>query len=186
VQIIAYGLGSLAVGLAFTHSRARDRFICATLAVFWLWIGVVYHLRHFSVINPAAFGFGALFILQGVLLAWGAVKKAVVFAPQKTLAGACGALLVLYAMVVYPLLGSALGHGYPQAPMFGVTPCPTIIFTFGLLLWARPPVWAGIFVIPLMWSLIGFSAALLLNVREDFGLLTAGALTPLVLRSRHN
>jgi hypothetical protein len=66
------------------------------------------------------------------------MKGAVFFAPQKTLAGTCGALLVFYAMVIYPLLDSVLGHGSPQAPLFGVTPCPTTIFTFGLLWRDRP------------------------------------------------
>jgi hypothetical protein len=48
-------------------------------------------------------------------------------------------------MVVYPLLGIRFGHSYPRAPLFGVAPCPTTIFTFGLLLWATRSV-PGLFL----------------------------------------
>ena len=91
------------------------------------------------------------------------------------------AIAVAYAMVIYPLLGWAFGHVYPAAPVFGVAPCPTTIFTFGVLLLARPAAPAWLFVIPVIWSVIGGSAALLLGVREDFGLIAAGLAAILVL-----
>jgi hypothetical protein len=83
-------------------------------------------------------------------------------------------VLILYAMVVYPLLGAVFGHMYPAAPVFGVAPCPATIFTFGMLLWTvgRVPGW--LLIIPGAWSVIGLSAALNLGVPEDFGLLVAG------------
>jgi hypothetical protein len=76
-------------------------------------------------------------------------------------------------MLIYPVLGYLLGHGYPSSPCFGVAPCPTTIFTFGLLLWAdRPPRY--LVLLPLIWSIIGFFAAISLGIREDIGLLVAG------------
>ena len=84
-----------------------------------------------------------------------------------------GLALIVYAMVAYPLLGMAFGHGYPQAPMFGLVPCPTTIFTFGMLLLAARPkrllLW-----LPLVWSAIGFFAAVKFGICEDVGLLVAG------------
>ena len=99
-------------------------------------------------------------MVQGLLLLWvGTVRGRLVFAPDRTAATAIGALFVLYAMVIYPVLGLALGHGYPSAPMFGVAPCPLTIFTLGLLLWAnadaRLP--KGLLVVPVLWSLLGVS-----------------------------
>jgi hypothetical protein len=58
--------------------------------------------------------------------------------------------------------------------MFGVAPCPTTIFTFGLLLWANKPVPVYILVIPLIWSIIGTMAAVSLQVPQDYGLGIAG------------
>jgi hypothetical protein len=58
--------------------------------------------------------------------------------------------------------------------MFGVAPCPTTIFTFGLLLWAKKPIPAYILVILLIWSIIGTMAAVSLQVPQDYGLGIAG------------
>jgi hypothetical protein len=89
-------------------------------------------------------------------------------------------------MLGYPLLGSAFGHLYPVSPVFGVAPCPTVIFTFGLLLWSTARVPGYVLVIPFLWSLLGFSAAVSLGMREDYGLVVAGLLGTalLLLRGR--
>jgi hypothetical protein len=66
------------------------------------------------------------------------------------------------------------------APMFGLVPCPTTIFTFGMLLLAARPkrllLW-----LPLVWSVIGFFAAVKFGIREDVGLLIAGIVTAVIL-----
>jgi hypothetical protein len=51
LHIVAYLLGLAAVVLAITRIRYSDRIISGTLAVFWLWIGLVYHLGYFRTIN---------------------------------------------------------------------------------------------------------------------------------------
>lgn len=90
-----------------------------------------------------------------------------------------------YATLVYPLLGWWAGHSYPQMPMFGVTPCPVTIFTFGLLLLAQPTVPRWVLVVPFAWSLMGGSAAFLLQVPQDWFLLLSGlAVIPIVMRDR--
>jgi len=80
-------------------------------------------------------------------------------------------------MIGYPLLGYFLGHIYPASPCFGVAPCPTTIFTFGLLLLTVKRVPKYLLIIPLIWSFIGFTAALKLGIKEDIGLLIAGVAT---------
>jgi hypothetical protein len=84
-------------------------------------------------------------------------------------------------MVVYPVIGTLLGHAYPQSPVFGVAPCPTTIFTFGLLLWTTAKVPKYVLVIPLLWSLLGVTAAFTLGIREDTGLLVAGVVGTILL-----
>jgi hypothetical protein len=94
--------------------------------------------------------------------------------------------LVVYAAAVYPLLGMWTGHRYPEMPMFGITPCPVTIFTFGLLLFTTTPVSRWLLVIPLLWSPVGGSAAILLGVSQDWLLLLSGVAAPLiVLRDRN-
>jgi len=82
-----------------------------------------------------------------------------------------GAALVLYAMIAYPLIGLLLGRRSVGLPWFGVTPRPT---TFGVLLCAEARRRLLVLVIPPLWSIIGGSAAILLQVPQDYGLIAAG------------
>jgi uncharacterized protein DUF6064 len=67
------------------------------------------------------------------------------------------------------LLGGLHGMPFPEC-----LSCPTTILTIGLLMAARPmPVVTAI--IPIIWSLIGGSAAILFGVSADLMLLVAGA-----------
>jgi len=74
------------------------------------------------------------------------------------------------------VLGYNLGHVYPYSPTFGL-PCPTTIFTFGILLFTNEKMPVHLLIIPLLWSVIGFTAAINLIIYEDTGLLIAGLTT---------
>lgn len=175
IQVGAYQLGGLAVALLFWRPQAADRVIAGILGAMWLWTGIAYHAMFFSAINQAAYLFAALFVIQaGFLIYAGVYRGRIRFGLRSGLATWAGLALVAYAAIVYPLIGMATGHLYPAMPMFGVTPCPVTIFTFGLLLLAAPPLSGWLLVIPFVWSLIGGSAAILLRVPQDWLLLVSG------------
>jgi hypothetical protein len=174
-QVLAYALalGTLAWVVA-RPSRAADRSLGLVLAALWVINGAGYHLGFFRDINGMAVAAGGLFLLQAAIFATLALRGRLAFAPRRDGWTAVGLLFVAYAVVLYPLLGLAFGHVYPRSPVFGVAPCPTTIFTFGVLLLAsrRVPGWA--LVVPLLWSFVGGSAAFVLGVREDLFLPLAG------------
>lgn len=147
----------------------------ALLAVHWAWSGLVYHLVFFRTINPVALWFAALFVLEAVLFAWlGVVRRRLTFQPAPGARRMLALILVAYALA-YPLLGLGLGLSYPRMPSFGV-PCPTTILTAGLLLVVdRRHVWA-LGVIPLLWTVVGGSAAFGLGIRADLMLVVGGLL----------
>lgn len=176
-QLIVYILGLIAVTLAFKRTKYSDKIILIILSVFWLCNGVFYHLTFFTKINKAAYLFGTLFVIQGILYFYYGLKNKVIFSPKRGIRRALGCVFIVYAAIIYPLLGYYLGHGYPYSPLLGVTPCPTTIFTFGLLLLANPAVGPGMTGIPLIWSLIGFNAALAFGIWEDTGLLASGLIS---------
>lgn len=171
-QIVAYLLGLLVVALALLDPRlGGGRIVAAALAAFWLWTGLVYHIVFFAKINFMAWAFGVLFVVQGLLFLWsGALRGRLRFRFAPAPHGWAGLALVAFAMVGYPLAGGLVGHGWPRAPVFGVTPCPTTIFTFGILLLAEPRIPLRLMIIPALWSLIGGTAALLLASPEDLAL----------------
>ena len=188
IQIAAYVLGAFSIASIFRRTRAADRVITGILAAMWLWTGVAYHALSFSAINSAAYIFAALFIIQGCYLVYaGVYRDQIRFGLRPILATGVGISLVAYAAIAYPLIGLAIGHRYPEMPMFGVTPCPVTIFTFGMLLLTVHPVPSWLFVVPFVWSLIGGSAAVLLNVPQDWLLLVSGVISSLLVffRDRH-
>lgn len=172
--LIAYALGFAALAFLVRPGTAADRITVAVLALMWFWTGAAYHWLSFAAINPAAKIFGASFILQAALFVYAGWKRQLVFGFVSGVRGAAGIALIIYAGVLYPLLGIWLGHHYPMLPMFGVTPCPVTIFTFGCLLLTKQPIPWWALVIPVLWSLIGGSAAFLLGVPQDWVLLFSG------------
>jgi hypothetical protein len=190
-QLVFYAAAAGVMVLVARSRKHGGRWISAVLALFWAWMGVVYHWAFFARINPAAFLFAALFLIQsGLFIREGVLRPGLSFrtadAPDGSDAsGTAGALLVGYALLGYPLVGHAAGHLFPAAPTFGL-PCPTTIFTFGVLLLADGRVPLRLLVIPVLWSLVGTVGAFSLGIPEDYGLSVAAvAATALLVRRRH-
>ena len=176
-QVVAYLAGAGAVWAIASRRRWAGHGVATILGTMWLWNGLAYHLTFFAPINPAAYGFAALFVLQGALFVGHSLMgDGLSFVKPFNGRSALGILLCAYAGLFYPTLGRLLGHVWPYAPMFGVAPCPTTIFTFGVLMLAVGPLPIWLVAIPVIWSAIGGTAAVLLNVPEDFGLLASGIL----------
>jgi hypothetical protein len=173
-QIVLFVSAIYIIYLTFSIQKYANRIISTILSFYWLWIGIVYHILFFTKINPAAYVFGIIFILQRILFfKLGFVDKKMEFEFTKNRKAYIGVLFVLYALIIYPVFGYIGGHMYPESPTFGL-PCPTVIYTFGILLWVKNKIPVYILVIPFIWSIIGISAAINLGIKEDFGLIVAG------------
>lgn len=184
LQWLLIALAVIVVMLAAHRTSGTARAAMIILAAIWLWTGVVYHLAFFSRINPAALVFGTAFVIEAALLLWfGLRRPAPAFVTTRGLESAAGWGLVIYALVAYPVLGHVVGHRYPASATFGL-PCPTTIFTLGVLLWMVPsPTWL-LLVIPLSWALIGTTAAFELGMLEDLGLAASAIVVIYVMLSR--
>ncbi|GAB4421737.1 MAG: DUF6064 family protein [Anaerolineae bacterium] len=184
MQGVIYALAIAALILALREIKYSNRIISAILAFLWLWMGLVYHWGYFSTINGAAYVFGGFFIIQsGLFLVAGTLKQKLWFRFHPNNYAIIGALFILYGLVIYPVLGYALEHRYPYTPTFGL-PCPTTIFTFGLLLWTDKKIPKYLLIIPVLWSILGLSAALQLGVWEDVMLVITGIATPMMIYYR--
>ena len=167
-QIALYAVAVAALFLAASGGRT-GRYISAILAFLWAWTALAYHAAFFREIHPAATLFAAAFLLQAGLFVWyGVLREQITFA-FRDLWAAVGAVFIAYALLLYPVLAAAFGQRYPQMPTFGL-PCPTTIFTIGMLLCARPAAPLPLWFIPVLWSVIATGAALSFGVREDFAL----------------
>lgn len=182
MSIITFLMGILIVYLAVR--KYSSRVISALLCFLWVWSGVVFFIIYYGSMDVEFLGMtlpsvwylgGFLFLVQSSLfLVLGVIKSSISFQVGQDWGSAVGALLVVYAMVVYPLVGVLTGISYPEYPIFGTAPCPVTIFSIGLLLWLDRKVPMIIAVIPFIWSLMGIMPVLVLNIWADVGLVLSG------------
>jgi hypothetical protein len=168
-------LGLAAVVLALAPRRGSGVAVSAILGALWAWIAVAYHLAFFARISPPAYGFAALSAAGAVVFIWvGVIRRSLAFKWVSDLKSAAGVTLIVFALALYPAWSTYAGHPYPELPTFGL-PCPTTIFTVGLLCFAVPPTPRSPLIVPLLWCLVGTQAAFLFGVWPDLGLIAAGA-----------
>jgi hypothetical protein len=174
LQLGLFLLALSAFGAMVVRRRGSDRVVSAILAGLWAWMAIVYHFIYFAPVNPAAPLFAAMFLAAAALFAWaGVVRGRLVFDGESRARRVVGHALITYALVGYPLLSLLLGRQFPELPTFGL-PCPTTIFTIGMLAFLSLPFPRYVLVLPIVWAFIGGQAALSLGVYEDIGLLVAG------------
>jgi hypothetical protein len=181
--VVALWLASAGtLALAWRDPARRSGMLSVFLGVLWLWNAVAYHAVFFTRINPAAWIFAAMFLIQAGLFSWAAAGGHIAYFSSTGWRHGVGLGLVAYALA-YPFLTMALGHRYPETPTFGV-PCPTAILTIGLLVSAGGRVPVILAIVPIVWGFIGGSAAALLGVPTDYALLGAAPLLAVTLVGR--
>jgi hypothetical protein len=176
VQIVAYVLAGFLLYFAVRPTGYSTRIIAAILGLFWLWTGFAFFLPYAVEYTPTYY-FSALFAFQGLLFLFHAVR------PKVDLSCACrrdvynisGLVLILYALIGYPLVATLAGRGYPEMATFAVTPCPLTVFTFGIFLLTDRHVPYHLLAIPLLWAIAG---VLWVNngMVEDVGLVLSGVM----------
>ena len=173
MQFVAYMLGLAAVYLALRKTPLSERGIPAILAFFWLWVALLFWLPSVLQGFTPGYFFVAIFLIQGLLFLNFAIRPRLHFRYQAGLQTWIGLGMVIYAMVGYPLVGLLVGHSYPRMPPFGLTPCPLVTFTFGLLLLSERKVPKVLLILPFFYSLSGF-IWVSIGMWEDIGMILSG------------
>jgi hypothetical protein len=178
MQLVWYASAAAMIGLAFWPRRRASQFICLLAAAYFAWVGIVF----FGVIDSGMTLWVVAFILEAILLlVAGIVRRDLVFAPRWNLSSVLGAVFMFYALVAYPIIEMLGGYPLRESPLFGLSPCVTVFFAFGLLLWARPPAPKYVLLLPLAWALQAASGNLAMGHVPDFPLILVGMITAGVL-----
>lgn len=181
-QILLSALALLALWLAARPTRWSSAAIAAILGLFWLWMGLSYHLLFFAAINPLAYLFSAVSVAGGFAFIWhGVIQRQLRFHLSLRGRGWIGLLLILFSLLIYPAWSLLAGHRYPAFPTFGL-PCPTTLFTIGMLAFLLPPYPRLPLIVPVLWCLVGAQAAVLLGVPQDAGLWVAAGFGVFLIR----
>lgn len=186
ITVLTYLLGLVAIYLVSRRSSQASKFVSSILGFLWLWSGIVLNILFYGPTDVEFLGMtmpgiwyfsGVLFIIQSLLfVVYGIVKNTLSFSLDISLYSIVGAVFVIYSMVIYPLVGLLTGYPYPKYPIFGSSPCPVTIFTFGLLLWTDRKVPLLVAIIPFIWGIMGMLPVLELSIYADIGLMLSGVI----------
>ncbi len=189
MQLLLMALGVLAIVLLVRQRSYSSVGISVIITALWVWQALAYHLAFFTAINPLAYGFATLFMAGAGVFFWqGVIRRKLNFKPTATTDGwraRVGWGLMIFAWFVYPAWTYLAGHRYPAFPTFGL-PCPTTVFTIGLLSFLVKPYPRSVFVVPVSWCCVGSQAAFMFDVQADLGLIVAGVLGVVLLVQSKN
>jgi hypothetical protein len=171
--VVLLWIATLGLGAQLVRGRVTSAALSLLLTFHWAWSGLVYHALFFSAVNPGAWLFALLFAVESAIFLRLAVTRRIEYVWGHGAQHKIAAVLIAYALA-YPVLVLASGYDYPRAPLFAV-PCPTTLFTCGVLLTAVPRVPVVASVVPVAWSVIAGSAAIVLGVTPDAMVFIAGA-----------
>jgi len=183
-QLIITLLGAGCLFLLHSKLWSKDKIIGVYLGVLWLWIGAVYHLTFFTCINKVAFLFGAIFILQGLLiLFYTLAKNRLAFKFSYHRKDYLGYFFILYGLIIYPIISYFVEGSFKMTIIMGL-PCPSTIFTFGLFLLSTNKFPKILLIIPSLWAIVGLSAAINIGVYQDVMILIAALAANIFLIGR--
>ncbi len=167
VQIILFLLGVCALIAIGSNIKQKDKFVAGFLGFLWLWIGIAYHIAFFSGINKVAYGFGVLFILQGLFISWeGVLLYNLKFEFKMSLQAYFGYFFILYGLIIYPVVGYLIEQNLSRTISIGL-PCPTTILTFGFFLLCDKKFSKYLLIIPSLWAVMGISAVINMGIYQD-------------------
>ena len=100
--VIALRISSFAVcALIVASPRRSDRLICALLVTHWAWSGFLYHGTFFAQINPAAWLFMALFLIEAGLFFWrGLIQERLRFTQTRSMSTMLAWMFIAYTLLI--------------------------------------------------------------------------------------
>jgi hypothetical protein len=151
-QILTMLMGLGLLWIVWRRPAWGGRVAAGILAVCWAWVAVAFHLTRYADITWAAPWLAAGFGLQALLLLSAGVAQDGLDLPDRASRTGWAALtLLLFALVLQPLIGPALGRDWAGVELFGTAPDPTVVATLGVIATARPRALWLLLPIPMLW-----------------------------------
>lgn len=170
LHAVAVLMALVAVATALMGSRGSARVTGLMLAVLWAWTGIAFFGGSLAPFHFASGWLAGVFVAQGLMLVFAlTLLGRARFGWSGGLGGSGAVLMIVYALVGYPLLDLALnGTPWAQLQYVGVAPGPTMLLTLGLLLLAQPRPPLVLAIIPLLWALVSGYMAWGLDLPSEY------------------
>jgi len=180
VQIIMMIVALILTYSVFAKASARVNALMKLFLSFaFTWTGIVFFLIYAK--SSASVFFSALFIAVAILFAIDIFKKKTEFRLPVVRWLRYVTFFWIFLVFVYPIIGMALGHYYPETCL-PTAPCPLTVFAISFVAAALPHVDKKLYVLLLPWAIMGLPKCLgALDCYEDCILFAAGVYGLVVL-----
>ncbi len=147
LQFVFVFLSLWVVYSIWKNENKNNKFIIGILALFWIWIGLVYEINYYAQINWFGLYIGTFFIIQAVLLLWfGFFKKEIEFIKNRF-----SLILSLLLIFSYPLLELFYKIHHFEISIIGMLPNITVLFSLLILVLNTKKRVRILFIIPIIW-----------------------------------
>lgn len=173
IQLIMMIAAAVLTYFVFARASARAHILMKILLSFaFAWNGIVFFLVFaWSIISAVA---SALFIVIAILFALDIFRRRTQFRLPVTKWQRYVTVFLILLAFLYPVIGVALGHPYPQTCM-PMAPCPLTVFAIALVAAAIPQVDRTAYAFLLPWAILSLPKCLgALDCYEDCILFAAG------------
>jgi hypothetical protein len=173
VQIVMMTVAVVLTYFVFAKASPKVNTLMKSFLSFaFAWNGIVFFLI-FAWSIASAF-FSVLFIIVAILFALDIFKRKIEFRLPVTKWQRYLTVFLILLVFLYPVIGMALGHSYPQTCM-PMAPCPLTIFAIALVAAAIPKVDKKVYAFLLPWAILSLPKCLgALDCYEDCILFAAG------------
>ena len=173
IQIVMMVTAAILIYFVFTRTSVRINTLMKLFLSFaFAWTGIVFFLIFaWSTISAVA---STLFIIVAILFAIDIFKKKSEFRLPTTRWHRYITVFWIALVFLYPVIGIALGHRYPETCM-PMAPCPLTVFAIALVAAAIPTIDRKVYVFLLPWAIISLPKCLgALDCYEDCILFASG------------
>ena len=179
-QWIATLIAIIAVVFVFIKKPFTNALVVGIATLFFLMSALAFWLPSGTQGLTNGYLYMALFILEAVFLLSGALEDELHFKFEVKPLPIIGLVIVIYALIGYPLIELLMGRSYPELIFSPLFPCPLNIWLIGMLLMTEKPVPRFTMIIPFIWGLIGVMWVAI-GVKEDLGLIIVNLIGPALL-----
>ena len=173
IQIVMMVTAAILIYFVFTRTSVRINTLMKLFLSFaFAWTGIVFFLIFaWSTISAVA---STLFIIVAILFAIDIFKKKSEFRLPTVRWHRYLTVFWIVLVFLYPVIGIALGHRYPETCM-AMAPCPLTVFAIALVAAAIPTIDRKVYVFLLPWAIISLPKCLgALDCYEDCILFASG------------
>lgn len=174
VQVVMVIVAATLTYFVFAKSSASiNNLLKGFLSFAFAWNGIVFFVI-FAKSPMSTFFSAPLFVIVAILFTVDLFAKKTQFGLPKAKWSKYLTIFWVLLALLYPLIGWALGHAYPQT-CTPVMPCPITVFALALLAAAIPKVDKKVYILALPWALMALPKCLgTLDCYEDCVLFGAG------------